>query len=143
MRDGDAFLLNDPYDGGTHLPDITLAVPVFADGRVVALACTMCHHQDVGGRTPGSVPTDATELYQEGVIIPPTQLFRAGELDENLFRLLTPQRPPARRVHRRSHGPGGGGPARRHPAATSCSPRTATETVLGVHRRAALAGRDG
>ncbi|MGH7299223.1 MAG: hydantoinase B/oxoprolinase family protein, partial [Candidatus Rokuibacteriota bacterium] len=89
MRDGDAFLLNDPYDGGTHLPDITLAVPVFADGRAVALACTMCHHQDVGGRTPGSVPTDATELYQEGVIIPPTQLFRAGDLDENLFRLLT------------------------------------------------------
>ncbi|HUG35901.1 MAG TPA: hydantoinase B/oxoprolinase family protein [Candidatus Limnocylindrales bacterium] len=89
MRAGDAFLLNDPYDGGTHLPDITLAVPVFADGRVIALACTMCHHQDVGGRTPGSVPTDATELYQEGVIIPPTQLFRAGELDENLFGLIT------------------------------------------------------
>jgi N-methylhydantoinase B len=88
MREGDAFLLNDPYDGGTHLPDITLAVPVVAEGRVVALACTMCHHQDVGGRTPGSVPTDATELYQEGVIIPPTQLFRAGELDENLFGLL-------------------------------------------------------
>jgi N-methylhydantoinase B len=115
MRDGDVFILNDPYDGGTHLPDITLAVPVFAGAashaagpsadrvdaptpgasphtalqRPVALACTMCHHQDVGGRTPGSVPTDATELYQEGVIIPPTQLFRAGELDENLFALLT------------------------------------------------------
>jgi N-methylhydantoinase B len=88
MADGDAFLLNDPYDGGTHLPDITLAVPVVADGRVVALACTMCHHQDVGGRTPGSVPTDATELYQEGLIIPPTRLFRAGILDENLFALL-------------------------------------------------------
>jgi N-methylhydantoinase B len=88
MRDGDAFLLNDPYDGGTHLPDITLAVPVFADGRAVALACTMCHHQDVGGRTPGSVPTDATELFQEGIIIPPTQLFRAGTLDESLFALL-------------------------------------------------------
>lgn len=88
MRDGDAFLLNDPYDGGTHLPDITLAVPVFSEGRVVALACTMCHHQDVGGRTPGSVPTDATELFQEGIIIPPTQLFRGGEMDENLFRLL-------------------------------------------------------
>jgi N-methylhydantoinase B len=54
MQEGDAFLLNDPYDGGTHLPDITLAVPVFVDGRAVALACTMCHHQDVGGRTPGS-----------------------------------------------------------------------------------------
>src|SRR5262244_3735295 len=89
MQEGDAFLLNDPYDGGTHLPDITLAVPVFADGRAVALACTMCHHQDVGGRTPGSVPTDATELFQEGVIIPPTQLFRAGELDENLLRFIT------------------------------------------------------
>jgi N-methylhydantoinase B len=89
MREGDAFLLNDPYDGGTHLPDITLAVPVWADGRAVALACTMCHQQDVGGRTPGSVPTDATELYQEGIIIPPTQLFRAGELDDNLFALLT------------------------------------------------------
>jgi N-methylhydantoinase B len=88
MAEGDAFLLNDPYDGGTHLPDITLAVPVVAEGRVVALACTMCHHQDVGGRTPGSVPTDATELYQEGVIIPPTRLFRAGALDENLFALL-------------------------------------------------------
>src|SRR5437899_10999764 len=48
----------------------------------------MCHHQDVGGRTPGSVPTDATELYQEGIIIPPTQLFRAGALDDNLFGLL-------------------------------------------------------
>ncbi len=89
LRDGDAFILNDPYDGGTHLPDITLAVPVFSEGRAVALACTMCHHQDVGGRTPGSVPTDATELYQEGIIIPPTQLFRAGELDDNLFGLLT------------------------------------------------------
>src|SRR5439155_26875159 len=88
MQDGDAFLLNDPYDGGTHLPDITLAVPVFAEGRPAALACTMCHHQDVGGRTPGSVPTDATELYQEGLIIPPTRLFRAGVLDENLFALL-------------------------------------------------------
>ena len=89
MEEGDAFLLNDPYDGGTHLPDITMAVPVRADGRTVALACTMCHHQDVGGRTPGSVPTDATELYQEGLIIPPTRLFRAGALDENLFALLT------------------------------------------------------
>src|SRR5262247_1073873 len=88
MREGDAFLLNDPYDGGTHLPDITLAVPVFAEGGAVALACTMCHHQDVGGRTPGSVPTDATELFQEGLVIPPTQLFRAGVLDENLLGLL-------------------------------------------------------
>ena len=59
MREGDAFLLNDPYDGGTHLPDITLAVPVFADGRAVVMACTMCHHQDVGGRTPGRARQEA------------------------------------------------------------------------------------
>ena len=98
---------------------------MFADGRVVALACTMCHHQDVGGRTPGSVPTDATELYQEGVIIPPTQLFRAGELDENLFGLLAAQRPAARHVHRRSHGPGGGGAPRRHPPARAVRRATA------------------
>src|SRR5581483_4803559 len=88
MAEGDAFLLNDPYDGGTHLPDITLAIPIFAAGRPVALACTMCHHQDVGGRTPGSVPTDATELFQEGLIIPPTRLFRQGVLDENRFGVL-------------------------------------------------------
>ncbi|PYN72036.1 MAG: 5-oxoprolinase [Candidatus Rokuibacteriota bacterium] len=88
MREGDAFILNDPYDGGTHLPDITLASPVFADGRVVAIACTMCHHQDVGERTPGSVPTDATELYQEGIVIPPTPLFCAGAVNETVLRLL-------------------------------------------------------
>src|SRR2546425_4160038 len=57
MRDGDAFLLNDPYDGGTHLPDITLAVPGVAHGRAGALAGTNCHHQDRGRPPPGSVPT--------------------------------------------------------------------------------------
>ena len=56
MREGDAFLLNDPYDGGTHLPDITLAVPVFADGRTVALACTMCHHRTSAAARPAACP---------------------------------------------------------------------------------------
>src|SRR3989441_4443260 len=60
MRDGDAFLLNDPYDGGTHLPDITLAVPVVAHRGAVAPACPMCHPHDVRGRPPGRRPTDAT-----------------------------------------------------------------------------------
>ncbi len=88
MVEGDVFLLNDPYDGGTHLPDIVVVVPVFANGRVAALAGSMCHHQDIGGKTPGSVPTDATELYQEGLILPPCQLFRGGILDESLFALI-------------------------------------------------------
>src|SRR5262249_49744177 len=72
LQDGDAFLLNDPYDGGTHLPDITLAVPVFSDGRVVALACTMCHHTDVRGPTTGRGPAAATALSPAGAALPPT-----------------------------------------------------------------------
>ena len=140
MRDGDAFLLNDPYDGGTHLPDITLAVPVFAEGRAVALACTMCHHQDVGGRTPGSVPTDATELFQEGLIIPPTQLFRAGVLDENLLGLLRRNVRLPDDVHGRSHGAGRGGAPRRHPPGRAVrAPRE--RRGAGLHRRAADARR--
>ena len=71
MAEGDAYLLNDPYDGGTHLPDWVVVVPVRWGGRTVALATTMCHHQDVGGKTPGSIPTDAPEIYQEGLVIPP------------------------------------------------------------------------
>src|SRR4051794_28468224 len=65
MREGDIFLMNDPYLGGTHLPDIALVMPVFANGRLLAFSATMTHHQDVGGMSPGSIPTNATEIYQE------------------------------------------------------------------------------
>jgi N-methylhydantoinase B len=88
MREGDAFLLNDPYDGGTHLPDWVVVVPIVWDGRTVALATTMCHHQDVGGKTPGSIPTDATEIYQEGLIIPPCRLMRGGEPDATILAFI-------------------------------------------------------
>jgi N-methylhydantoinase B len=88
MAQGDLYLLNDPYDGGTHLPDLILVVPIVADGRTVALACTMCHHQEIGGKTPGSVPTDATEIYQEGLIIPPCRLAREGRMDESLLEII-------------------------------------------------------
>ena len=71
MREGDAFILNDPYCGGTHLPDIAIMTPVFSGGRVIALAATMTHHGDVGGYSPGSLPTNATEIFQEGLRIPP------------------------------------------------------------------------
>ena len=64
MREGDAFILNDPYCGGTHLPDIAIMTPVFSDGRVIALTATMTHHGDVGGYSPGSLPPNATEIYQ-------------------------------------------------------------------------------
>lgn len=74
MREGDLFFMNDPYRGGTHLPDITVAMPVFADGRLVCFAATMLHHQDVGGMRAGSVPPDAVDIFQEGLWLPPMRL---------------------------------------------------------------------
>jgi N-methylhydantoinase B len=95
---GDAWILNDPYDGGTHLPDITIVSPVFLDGRRLGFAASRAHHADVGGATPGSMPAYSTELSQEGVVIPPTPLVRGGALDEVLLEDLTGQmRGPAQR----------------------------------------------
>ncbi len=88
MRPGDVYLLNDPYCGGTHLPDFAVVMPVFAGERALALAATMTHHQDVGGKTAGSVPTDSTEIYQEGLRIPAVQWARAGVFDATLTDIL-------------------------------------------------------
>ena len=63
MGEGDIWILNDTYLGGTHLPDIAIMMPVFANGRVMAISAAMTHHQDVGGMAPGSTPTNATEIY--------------------------------------------------------------------------------
>lgn len=88
MRDGDAFILNDPYCGGTHLPDIAIMTPVFHEGRVIALTATMTHHGDVGGYSPGSLPPSATEIYQEGLRIPALRFREAGEYNETLVSIL-------------------------------------------------------
>ena len=88
MKDGDVYIMNDPYLGGTHLPDIALVTPVFHRGRVLALSATMTHHQDVGGMTPGSIPTNATEIFQEGIRIPPLKLRDAGVMNDTLVKLL-------------------------------------------------------
>lgn len=88
MKEGDGFVLNDPWHGGTHLPDLTLVRPVCVDGQVVALVTCVLHHQDVGGIAPGSVPTHATSIQQEGLRIPPTPLYHAGQVDAALLRLL-------------------------------------------------------
>jgi len=88
MKEGDGFVLNDPWHGGTHLPDLTLVRPVCVDGQVVALVACVLHHQDVGGIAPGSVPTHATSIQQEGLRIPPTPLYHAGQVDAALLRLL-------------------------------------------------------
>jgi N-methylhydantoinase B len=88
MAPGDGYLSNDPWRGGTHLPDFILLRPVFAAGRVQALVACVLHHQDVGGITPGSLPPNATSVHQEGLRIPPVQLYRAGQTDPHLLRLL-------------------------------------------------------
>ena len=87
MRPGDAFVLNDPYCGGTHLPDLAVMMQVFHDGRPVALSAAMTHHGDVGGMAPGSVPTNATEIYQEGLRIPPLKLMDEGRYNDTFVRL--------------------------------------------------------
>jgi len=88
MREGDLYCMNDPYLGGTHLPDIAVIMPVFARGRPLAFAATMTHHQDVGGMTPGSVPTHATEVFQEGIRLPPLKLREGDRFNETLLKIL-------------------------------------------------------
>jgi N-methylhydantoinase B/oxoprolinase/acetone carboxylase alpha subunit len=84
---GDLVILNDPYRGGTHLPDITCITPVFLGGRLAFFVANRAHHSDVGGMTPGSMPL-ATELFQEGLIIPPLKLTSRGRLNKGVFDLL-------------------------------------------------------
>jgi len=77
---GDVFILNDPFTGGTHLPDVTLISPMAPSGEIVGYAVSRAHHADVGGMTPGSMPAGAREIYQEGLRIPPVRLVRGGEI---------------------------------------------------------------
>src|SRR5277367_6067062 len=88
IAEGDILINNDPYDGGMHLPDIFIFKPLFANGRVVAFAATICHHTDVGGRVPGSNASDSLEIYAEGLRIPPLKLYEAGEANATLFRMI-------------------------------------------------------
>ncbi len=76
---GDQVVLNDPFHGGTHLNDLTLVAPCFVDGRLLGWAANRAHHADVGGMAPGSIPAEATEIYQEGLRIPPVLLTGAIE----------------------------------------------------------------
>ena len=88
LEDGDMVLLNDPYISGTHLPDITLISPVFHKGKIVAYLANKAHHSDVGGKAPGSMAGDATEIYQEGIIIPPVKFIKKKVIDEEIADIL-------------------------------------------------------
>ncbi|MBI1737346.1 MAG: hydantoinase B/oxoprolinase family protein [Candidatus Rokubacteria bacterium] len=87
-RPGDIVLMNDPYSGGQHLPDVQTFMPVFADGELVAICGTLGHHLDVGGMRPGSYAADATEIYQEGLRIPPIKLAEEGRMNGRLLALI-------------------------------------------------------
>ena len=96
FRPGDGFLTNDPYvGGGSHLPDLTLASPVFFDGRPVAFVANIAHHSDIGGKVAGSESADCTSIFQEGLRIPPVKLLDEGELcpDVLAFVLLNSRTP--------------------------------------------------
>ncbi|HUH02801.1 MAG TPA: hydantoinase B/oxoprolinase family protein [Kofleriaceae bacterium] len=88
INEGDIFALNDPFDGGMHLPDIFVFKPIFKDSERVAFAATICHHTDVGGRVAGSNASDSTEIYQEGLRIPPLKMFDGGRRNETLFQII-------------------------------------------------------
>ena len=88
MADKDIYIMNDPYMGGTHLPDIALVMPIFSGGELIAFSAAMTHHQDVGGMSPGSVPTNATEIFQEGIRIPPLKYSDKGVINDTLLKIL-------------------------------------------------------
>lgn len=85
---GDVFILNDPYTGGTHLPDVTLISPLHLGDRVLGYAATRAHHSDVGGTHPGSMPANSREIFQEGLVIPPVRLVSGGRVASDVLGLL-------------------------------------------------------
>lgn len=88
LADGDLIILNDPYEGGMHLPDVFMFKPIFSGGALRGFAVVITHHCDMGGRVPGSVAADSTEIYQEGLRIPPSKLHDAGKPNEVLINLI-------------------------------------------------------
>jgi N-methylhydantoinase B/oxoprolinase/acetone carboxylase alpha subunit len=88
MHEGDVYVLNDPFDGGTHLPDLVMAMPIMVEDAPIGLAVAITHHQEMGGRSAGSTPMDATEIFQEGLRIPPLKLYDRGEPNATFFAML-------------------------------------------------------
>ena len=76
IRPGDIYMLNDPYRGGTHYNDVGVIKPVFVDGELFAFAISISHWTDVGGKSPGSLPADATEIFQEGICFPGIHVYK-------------------------------------------------------------------
>ena len=88
LKSGDAVILNEPYQGGMHLPDIFMFVPFFYKQELEGFCVVICHHTDVGGRVPGSNASDSTEIFQEGLRIPPLKFYENGVMNETIERLI-------------------------------------------------------
>ena len=88
LEDGDVYLFNDPYEGGTHLSDFKLVRPFFRDGEIFCFLASVGHWHDVGGNVPGNYNPVATESFQEGILIPPVKLFRKGELRTDIVDIV-------------------------------------------------------
>ena len=85
---GDVYVINDPYSGGTHLPDVTLVSPITLGDDVAGYAVTRAHHSDIGGMSPGSMPSESRDIWQEGLVIPPIKLVTSGRYVDDVFDLL-------------------------------------------------------
>ena len=88
MREGDVFATNVPYDGGTHTCDVCLVRPIVLGGRVLAFAVSVTHWIEIGGAVPGSIPPDATEIYQEGLQLPGVRVYQGGRRNEAIVELI-------------------------------------------------------
>jgi len=88
LAPGDVVIMNDPYEGGMHLPDIFMFMPYFHEGDLQGFGVVICHHTDVGGRVPGSNASDSTEIFQEGLRLPPVKLYHRGQPNAELFRII-------------------------------------------------------
>ena len=89
LEDGDVYIFNDPYDGGTHLSDFRLVKPIYRNGEVFCYLASVGHWHDVGGNVPGNYNPEATECFQEGMLIPPVKLFSAGVLNSDIVDILS------------------------------------------------------
>ena len=89
LQPGDIFIFNDPYDGGTHLSDFRLVKPIYRNGEVFCYLASVGHWHDVGGNVPGNYNPEATECFQEGMLIPPVKLFHAGVLNSDIVNILS------------------------------------------------------
>jgi N-methylhydantoinase B len=89
LREGDIFVANDPYvAGGTHLPDLNFAMPIFVGGELICFISNIAHHSDFGGMLPGSMGGGMSEIYQEGLRVPVVRLYRAGKLHDDILQLI-------------------------------------------------------